>query len=67
MKLEWSLGMENPKLVLTPGKHYSVMFLHNLALAASLLQEMHYDSAHKKRCGTAFICRIAIVVTSWPA
>ena len=38
------------------------MFVRNLAIQASLLQQKHYKSTHESLSGTAFMCRIGMLV-----
>ena len=38
------------------------MFVRNLAMQASLLQQKHYNSTHESLSGTAFMCRIGMLV-----
>ena len=38
------------------------MFVRNLAAQASWLQQYQYNSAHESGSGTAFMCRIAMLL-----
>ena len=43
------------------------MFVRNLAMHASLLQQKHYNSAEESRSGTAFMCGTVMLQLLWPA
>ena len=40
----------------------SVMFVHNLATQASLLQEKHCNPTHEIQSGAAFMCGIVMLL-----
>ena len=43
------------------------MFVRNLAVQASWLQQKHYNSSHESRSGAAFMCRIVMLCLLQPA
>ena len=42
------------------------MFVRNLAMQASWLQQKHYNSAHESHSGNAFMCEI-MMLSLYPA